>query len=270
MLPVRCGWNNIQRQQVGVTTFQREKRSLLVLLWVIPSWKCHQTLKIMFTVCAHGRREKRKIKSSSRVSWHEKWAHVSVFPYVKKEYVRAGSGVFEECGSERRGRAHHVPLWAWCLRVSLMGLGWEIGWRRWWTLWSCWLSAPANPIFRQAMLSSGGCAASPYWFPLTSSCWRIVWELCHVLYRTVTSPKGVTSRESSIQIAPATWRDTDVIRSCRRALGSLLERTALHFGTLGFALLLKFPRIKRKGICEETRLIIDSKCIFIAFLNYHN
>lgn len=90
-----------------------------------------------------------------------------------------------------------------------------------------------------------------------------------VEYRTVTFPKRVSSRESSIQIASATRWDADVDWSCRRAPDSLKERTALHFGTLSFALLLKFPRIKRKGICEETRLIIDSKCIFIAFFNYH-
>lgn len=31
---VRCGWSNILREQGGVATFQREKSSLLLLLWV--------------------------------------------------------------------------------------------------------------------------------------------------------------------------------------------------------------------------------------------
>lgn len=34
---VWCGWNNILRERDGVTIFQREKSSLLLLLWVVSS-----------------------------------------------------------------------------------------------------------------------------------------------------------------------------------------------------------------------------------------
>lgn len=192
-----------------------------------------------------------------------------VFPYTEREHIRTSAGISEE----EHSRAHHVPPAQGSVPPCQPHGSWR-GNSEEEVAEAVKLSVVSSSKSRlqtsRAEHRGLCCISALVPSPLSPvAALGTVQEPWCVEYRTVTFPKRVSSRESSIQIASATRWDTDVDWSCRRAPDSLKERTALHFGTLSFALLLKFPRIKRKGICEETRLIIDSKCIFIAFFNYH-
>lgn len=116
----------------------------------------------------------------------------------------------------------------------------------------CQWPPPANPGFGQVVLSSGF-PASQEGFPLTGS--GIIYNIHQQHPQEGFSEQKVTSKLP--QRARELARDGEGTRLSPRESSS------------AFCAFIKLPGIKREGIREEARLIVGSKCIFTALLNYH-